>query len=198
MQIGIYNGTFNPVHKAHLKICQKLIKKGYVDKIIIIPTEKYWDKESEVSIKKRIAMLKLIATDKITINTKLYHLSKTYEVLEEIKKLYPTAKLSIIIGADNIIDFAKWYKYEELLKYNLIIMQRKKINIKKHLNTLNKVNDYKIIKFKSAISSSKIRKLLKENKLKKASKYLDKKVYKYILENNLYGVKNVKSYKINQ
>ncbi|MFR5857338.1 MAG: nicotinate (nicotinamide) nucleotide adenylyltransferase [Bacilli bacterium] len=186
MRIGIYNGTFNPVHKAHIKICKKLIKKGYVDKIIIIPTEKYWDKKSEATIFERIDMLKLITTDKIILNADLYSLSRTYDVLKELEKIYPQATFSLIIGADNIINFSDWYKYEELLKYNLIIMQRKNIKVKKYLIKLNKKNNYHIVSFRNSISSSKIRNYINQNKLGKVKRYLDKKVYDYIIENNLY------------
>ena len=50
MKIGVYVGSFNPVHKGHIKIVNHLIKNKYVDKVLVIPTGNYWDKNDLLSI----------------------------------------------------------------------------------------------------------------------------------------------------
>ena len=58
MKIGVYVGSFNPVHKGHMKIVKHLIKNNYLDKVIVIPTGAYWDKQNLIDINDRISMLK--------------------------------------------------------------------------------------------------------------------------------------------
>ncbi len=179
MRLGIYMGSFNPPHKGHIRIINYLLKNKYVDKILIVPTLSYWDKINLVDIKDRINMLKFYENKNIIIDTKHNHLIYTYELVQELEKEYPNDELSIIMGADNIINIMKWKNYQELIKYNIIVMNRDNIDISEYVNKLNGnftiINDYKPIN----ISSTEIRKNL-------SSKYLDKKVIDYIKENNLY------------
>ena len=48
MKLGVYVGSFNPVHIGHKYIIDYLLNNKYVDKIIVIPTGNYWDKQTEV------------------------------------------------------------------------------------------------------------------------------------------------------
>ena len=172
-------GSFNPPHKAHIKIVNYLLDKGYVDKILIVPTLSYWDKCNLANIKDRINMLKLFRNDKIIIDDKHNDLVYTIDLVKEIKKEYLNDELFIIIGADNIINFDKWKNYQELLKYNIIIMNRNNIDIEKYISKLNGnfiiIREYEQVD----ISSSEIRNNLN-------SKYLDKRVLDYIKKNDLY------------
>ena len=61
MKIGIFGGSFNPPHQMHKKIAKELIKKGYVDKVIFVPTGiKYEYKNNLVSNNARYTMLTLM------------------------------------------------------------------------------------------------------------------------------------------
>ena len=69
MKIGIYVGSFNPVHKGHIDVANKLIKNNYVDKIYIIPTLGYWNKNNLAPLNDRINMLKLVCSSNIIVDT---------------------------------------------------------------------------------------------------------------------------------
>lgn len=181
MKLGVYIGSFNPPHIGHIDITNYLINNKYVNKILIVPTLNYWDKQDLIDIKHRINMLKLIENSNIKIDTENNKYIYTYELMKKLKNQYKNDELYLIIGADNIIDFDKWKNYKELLNYKIIIMNRDDINIYKyikkyHSNNFIVVDDYKNIK----ISSTDIRKNLNE-------KFLDTKILKYIKENKLYG-----------
>ena len=186
MKIGVFVGSFNPVHKGHIKIAKYLVNNNYVDKLLIIPSPNYWDKNNLIDIKDRINMLKYYETDKIIINETLNDLPYTYEVINELKKEYKTDELYLIIGADNIILFDKWKHYKELLKLNIIIYTRNDIDIKSHLERLNKKDKYIIIdKVKNIdISSTQVREKIKNHE--NLNKYLDDFVINYINKNKLY------------
>ena len=178
-KLGIYMGSFNPPHKGHIKVVNYLLNNHYVDKILIVPTLNYWNKRDLIDINDRINMLKFYETDKIKIDTKNNHYIYTVELVNRLTIEYPNYELSIIIGADNIIDFSKWKNYEELLKYHIIIMNRNNIDVKEYIKNMNGyftiVDEYPYID----ISSSIIRNNL-------SSEYLDKNVLNYILKHHLY------------
>ena len=173
-------GSFNPPHKGHIKVVQYLLKQNIVDKILIVPTLSYWDKTDLAPINDRINMLIFFASDKIIIDQKHNKYIYTYELIKEMEKEYPLDELSIIIGADNVINLHKWKNYQELIKYHFIVMNRDNIDISKYLDTMHGhftiLKDYPYID----ISATKIRE-------GKSSKYLDKRVLDYIKKHRLYN-----------
>ena len=186
MRIGIYVGSFNPPHKGHIKIVNHLIN-NYLDKVIVIATGNYWDNNDLTSINDRINMLKIYENENIIIDTKNNNIEYTYQILDKLSNEYEKDNLYLIIGADNIINFDKWKKYEEILKYNLIILNRDDINIKEYLERLNKKDKYIIVNDlpNIDISSTMIRNKIKNNE-NNLNEYLDKEVYEYIKEKRLY------------
>lgn len=164
MKIGVYVGSFNPVHKGHIKVVKKVLKE-YVDKVLIVPTLSYWDKNNLISITDRINMLKLYETKNILIDTKNNKCKFTYQVLRNIKQEYKDSKIYLIIGDDLLEYFDKWKNVDEILNnYNLIVT--------------NKISE-------NEISSTIVRSMVSNNN-DKVLKYIDPKVYDYIKRNNLY------------
>ena len=185
MKMGVFVGSFNPVHKGHIRIVNYVLEK-YVDKVIIIPTGNYWDKQNLIDVKHRINMLKTYQSEKIIVDEENNNIEYTYQVLENLGKKYPNAELYLIIGADNIISFDKWKNYEVLLNYNIIIINRSDIDIKYHLNRINKKDKYIITDNLPNInlSSTYIRENIKDNE--KLKDKISIEVLKYIKENNIY------------
>ena len=184
MKIGVYVGSFNPPHKGHIKIVKHLLNKKIVDKILIIPTNNYWNKTNIIDLKHRLNMLNFFKTENIIINDTLNNLEYTYQILRELNK--DNNEYSLILGADNITTFNKWKNYQELLNYELLIINRDNINIKEQLNKLNKKDKYKIIDIKNIdISSTYIRNNINNEKLIK--NIIDKQVLEYIKKEKLYS-----------
>jgi len=188
MKIGVYVGSFNPVHKGHIKIVNSLLER-YLDKVIIMATENYWDKNDLINIKDRINMLKIYQNEKIIVEEEKNDLPYTYMVMDYLKTKYKGNEFSLIIGADNIVNFHKWQRYKELLEYNLIIIGRENIDINYYLSGLKKEDKYLIVDDLGNIdiSSTKVRNLVKENNVKELEELIDKAVLEYIMGNNLYS-----------
>lgn len=184
MKIAVYVGSFNPVHKGHIKVA-KTVSKKLVDKVIIVPTLNYWDKNNLININDRINMLKFYETNNIIINTKNNKYEYTYQVLRNIKKEYKNSEIYLIIGNDILENFLKWKNINEILKYNIIVIKRNNIdlNIYKQYEKYNFIYLEKVSK--KEISSTVVRKMILENN-KEVLKYIDLKVYNYIKRNNLY------------
>ena len=69
MKIGVYVGSFNPVHKGHIKIANYIVDNNLVDKLLIIPTQNYWGKTNIISLQDRVNMLKKYETSRIIIDS---------------------------------------------------------------------------------------------------------------------------------
>lgn len=182
MKLGIYVGSFNPVHNGHIKIVNYLLNHKYVDKVIIIATPNYWNKQNLVTLKHRINMLKFYERKSIIIDEKHNKKLYTYQVLKELKKDYPKDELYLIIGADNIVNLKLWKNLEDILKNKIIIMNRNNIDINKYLDQYPKkqfivISDFPYIK----ISSTQIR--------NGDYRHLKREVKNYIEQNKLYGYK---------
>lgn len=186
MKIGVYVGSFNPVHKAHIKLVKHLLNNNYLDKIIIIATGNYWDKADLVDIENRIEMLRFYQTDKIIINDDLNSLKYTFEILNELNKRYENDELFLIIGSDNIEKFHLWKKVDLILKNKVLVLPRGNMDFLKIIeNNKEKKQFFIITDFEGEdISSTIIRTQIKENK---KTDLIDDFIYEYILENNLYS-----------
>ena len=180
MRLGVYMGSFNPPHKGHIKVVNYLLEKGIVDKVLIVPTLNYWNKQDLVDIKDRINMLRFYESDNVIVDTENNQFIYTYELLNQLKKTHQEDELYLVIGADNLKDFDKWKNYQELLKNKIIVMNRDNIDILKYLENLGKNNFIVLNDFPSInISSTEIRNNLN-------SEYIDKKVLTYIKKHHLY------------
>lgn len=182
MRLGIYIGSFDPPHLGHLDVINYLLQNGYVDKILIVPTNSYWNKQNLTDITDRINMLRFYENEYISVDDKNNDYPYTFELMHALSTQYPY-ELYLIIGADNIINFDKWQNYEELLQYKIIVMNRNGINIDRYLEKYKTDNFIAVSDYSSIpISSTEIRN-------NPSSKYLHQKVLKYIKDHKLYEKK---------
>ncbi len=169
IKIGILGGTFDPAHFGHLKISQESKKKFKLDKIIWAITKKSpKKKKSSLNLESRIYYAKKIIKRKKYIKIKFYEKkiksNKTISLINYIKKIYKNSSIYFIMGADNLINFHKWYKWKLIaIKCNIIVFDRDGYRSKSLKSIAFKRFGQKnliFIKFKKVnISSSKLRKI---------------------------------------
>ncbi len=177
MKIGVFVGSFDPVHKGHTDIMNYLVDKKMVDKVLVVATGNYWDKQNITNLNKRLDMLDFISSKNIIIDKKHNNLEYTYQVLNTLKEENPNDEFYLVIGADNANTLYKWKHYDEIIKYGIIVIKRN--NMKINLETKNLIilnNDF------ISISSTKIR-----SDVNKWKEYLNDNVYNYIKINKLYS-----------
>lgn len=197
MKIGIFGGSFNPPHNMHKNISLNLIKKGYVDKIIYVPTGDFYKKSSLISFKHRLNMLKLMINQMNNLlvsdigNYKNYEY--TYQVLDYFGQLYNEDEIYFICGSDNLDEFNTWKNFEYILSYyKLLVIKRNNDDIDEITNKFKvfiKNIIWANIDF-SDISSTEIRKIINDNKFTSLQDRLDDNVIKYIIDNKLYRSDN--------
>lgn len=185
MKIGIYPGSFNPIHKGHIKIINHLLQKN-LDLIIVIPTGNYWNKQNLEVLEDRLNMAKTYENSKIIIDSQRNNMEYTYQILESLSKEYPQDQLYLIMGADNVINLEKWKNIDQILTYPIIVINRDDIALNEYINKLNHPAQFIIINDleKLDISSTQIRNEIKKHHSLKS--YLDKPVIDYIMTKHLY------------
>ena len=184
MRIGVFVGSFNPVHNGHIHVVNYLVEHNIVDKVLIIPTLSYWDKNNLAPLEDRINMLKFFETDKIIIDESHMYNQYTYQVMESLEKDYPDNEFMLIIGADNIVSFDKWMHYEDLLKRKIIVVNRDNIDISSYIEKYPNKDNFIVVQDFDYINTSSTN--IKED-LNNSN--LDPRVYNYIIEHNLYSNK---------
>ena len=121
LKIGIFGGTFNPVHFGHLLVAHAAIEELGLDKLFFVPAaQSPFKAENEIApAKMRLQLLRLALAGKTNckIDEQEIHrggISYTIETLRGYAKKFPEAKLFCLIGADNIPKLNKWREANEL------------------------------------------------------------------------------------
>lgn len=195
-RIGIYGGSFDPVHKGHRLLAENLSKEINADKVFIIPAAvSPFKKGSFASDEDRLNMCKLAFSEDLfeisDLEIRRGGKSYTVDTVNEIKKLYPQDKLYLFMGDDMLLSFHKWYKYDEILKLCTLVCGgrsgdwEKHSQMKEYAENVLKLNKDEIVICESEpieISSTEIRESLKNGE----ADFLNGNVYEYIKKRGLY------------
>ena len=167
-KIGVLGGSFDPAHKGHLAISKKALQTYKLKKIIwAITLKNPLKKKNNTSISKRIQNCKKIIKLNNFIKIKFYeNIIKSNKTIDLINHLKRTTKSEIyfLMGADNLVNFHKWYKWKTISKKCKILVFDRHGYRKKSLNSVSYKSlnrkSLRFIKFnKVNISSSQLRKI---------------------------------------
>lgn len=204
MKIGIFGGTFNPPHKGHARMIEKLTEELELDKVLIIPNKVPTHKRCDdlADNKDRLNMCRMAFNNpKFEISTiEMDRESDSYTIftVNELIKQYPNDKLYLIIGSDMFLMFHKWYKHKELLEKCTVCVASRNTDdsIKvlrayafEHLGIYIKELDGKNIHISPMdayiISSGEIRDMISSGK--SVYGYMEPEIIEYMETHGLYG-----------
>ena len=201
-KIGIFGGTFDPIHNTHVEMAKAALKEGGLDEVWVMPAKVPPHKLGMkiVADSYRFEMVKLALTREKNLLPSDYELvrdrvSYTSDTLISLKEDYPDDEFTLIIGGDSVLYLEDWHE-PQIIFDNADILYISRIGSESgkclsHIdNVLKKKFEnvrMKEIRFSAtSISSTEIRKLISEG-IKDASLLgIDEKVMDYILSNNLY------------
>ena len=194
MKLCVFQGTFNPIHVAHLKMADYVLKNYGFDKIIFIPAYRPPHKNYDITLTPhRLKMVELAALSnpnfKVSdIEYKNEQNSYTYLTILELYKKYDIeGKINFIIGTDAFKKIDTWYeadKLKELVNF-IVFVRENELDNKKYQELKEKGYNFTFSKMDfQDISSSDIRKNIREGN--DISKFVTDKVKGYIEQNGLY------------
>jgi len=189
MKIGLFFGSFNPIHLGHLIIANYMANYTVLDKVwlMVSPHNPLKDKKQLIQVYDRLEMAKLATENCENIEIKDDELklpkpSYTVDTLVYLQEKYPSIKFVLIMGEDNLQSLPKWKNYEFILKnYEIYVYPRPNIPA----SALSQNPHIKITKTPlMEISSSFIRKAIKEGK--NIQFFVPDKVLAFIESKSLY------------
>ena len=149
MEVIIFGGSFDPIHKGHIEIIEKAVKMA--DKVIVVPNylnplKNSFSAPSELRFKWLTEAINHPKVEISDFEIKQQKSCYTIDTIKHFKQKYD--KISFLIGADNLLTLNRWKKIDELKQLvNFIVVTRDNIPIK----------GYQIIEVKIPISSTEIR-----------------------------------------
>ncbi len=193
MRIGLYGGTFDPIHVGHLIVIENAINFMNLDKVIILPSSnpphKKHKKKTDTNIRVEMVSEAIKDNDKIVLSTfestddKIRY---THETIRYFKKLFKNYDIFYIMGEDSFLTIDTWRNYDDILDENIIVFTRSNIDedseLVKKVELIKKDNPniFLINNLNINISSTLIRNLVKNNL---SIKYLVRDNVRYIIEN---------------
>lgn len=191
MRIGIFGGSFDPIHSGHAIIAQHIIGSGAIDRLWLMVSPLNPLKEGRprlVSDADRLRMVEMVSRPMQGVETTAFEFtlprpSYTIDTLNALQAKFPDDEFYLIIGADNWEVFDKWRNSDEILaKYHVLVYPRMghEVNIPAELGERVQLVDAPIIE----LSSTEIRNRLAHGK--SVRYYVPDEVFNYIRHHNLY------------
>jgi nicotinate-nucleotide adenylyltransferase len=168
MKIGLYFGSFNPIHVGHLIIANQILNETEIHKIwfIVSPQNPLKKEQKLLDEYQRLHLARLAVEDdkRMKASDIEFHLPKpsfTINTLAYLEEKYPTHQFIIIMGSDSFQNIHKWKNFQTIIKnYSIIVYKRPGFEIDNIVNAKLNIIDSPLLQ----ISATKIRELIKEGK----------------------------------
>lgn len=189
-KIGIFGGSFNPIHVGHALIASYIVENSDIDTLwlMVSPQNPLKENSSLASDYHRLRMTELVSRRIENVITSAFEFdlpkpSYTIDTLNALQAKFPDDEFYLVIGADNWFVFDRWKAGEEIItKHRVLIYPRRGYDIvipEKYSDRVSVVKAPLI-----EVSSTQVRERLSQ--LKSVSFYVPEAVERYIIENNLY------------
>ena len=189
MKIGLFFGSFNPVHVGHMIIASHMVNHTELSQVwlIVSPHNPLKKKSTLAKDYDRLHMVNLAIGDELKIKASdiefsLPKPSYTIDTMTYLHEKYPEKEFCLIMGGDNLLSLHKWKNYELLLeRYRILIYKRPSYDLPELVSHANiELAEAPLLN----ISSSYIRQLIKD---KKSVRYLvPDRVYEFLRDNPIY------------
>ena len=191
MKIGIYGGSFNPIHKGHTSLASAILTQGLVDELWLMvsplnPLKQGHEGEiAEYGHRVRMAEIAAEGVKGLRVSdfeSRLPVPSYMYNTLDRLRHEYEGKEFVLVIGADNWRSFHRWYRAEDILKeYGVLVYRRPGFEMdEEELPESVKVVDTDLYD----VSSTQIRETIRNGE--SAEEWLEKGVSAYIEKYGLY------------
>lgn len=194
----VFYGNFNPITTAHKEMILESLKYLEPERLLIVPSSDLKSYNKDLNSYHRVNMINAVFRNYKRVRIDFADLNASRkislsEVLLEIEKNYTDKEMYYLLGTDDLLEFSKEEKLEEVLeKYELIVTQREGFDLDEIISKSeiltkfkDKITEVPIIKY-TIVSSSKVREMVLDGKFEELEGSLEPEVIKYIKEKNLY------------
>lgn len=137
MKIGLFGGSFNPIHNAHVALARTICEQAELDEVwfLVSPQNPLKLQSTLLDEEKRLDMVRIALKNEPRLKASDYefHLERpsyTWNTLQHLHADFPLHEFSLIIGGDNWALFPHWAHYEDILRtHNIIIYPREEAEI---------------------------------------------------------------------
>ena len=132
MNIGLFGGSFNPIHNGHVRLAKALLQEAGLDEVwfMVSPQNPFKQNQQLLDDNKRFRLVQIALKDEPHLKACNFEFnlpkpSYTWNTLQALQKAYPDDQFTILIGGDNWAAFDKWYRYEDILqRYPIVVYPR--------------------------------------------------------------------------
>jgi len=193
-KIGIYPGTFDPVHMGHLALAREAMKQNNLDKLFFLVEPRPRRKQGVKALEHRNEMVRLALMDEphmgsIQLNQQRFTAVETLPVLDQ---RFKDAEIIMVMGDDLLIHFAEWSHVEKLidrLRFAIGIRSSREAEIKQRLDIIRQTTGraMRVMLFQAPASQFSSRTIRLEIKCGNKPEGLPPRVLKYIDNTGLYS-----------
>lgn len=189
-RVGIFGGSFNPVHWGHVRLAEWIVRHGWADEVwlMVSPCNPLKAQAALLPETERLAMARLAADEVAGIRASDFEFSLprpsyTWRTLEALRAAFPATAFSLIIGADNWQHFDRWARPDYIRAHHKLLVYPRPGYPLDASALPDGVDLLGAPVFD--VSSTRVRKLLRENG--DASRLVPAPVLRYIKERHLYS-----------
>ena len=193
-ETGIYGGSFNPIHRGHVELAERLCRDEGLDELwfMVSPQNPFKKSSPDLlneNIRLELARMAVREHPCLKVSDFEFRLprpSYTADTLAALRQAYPDRLFTLVIGADNWLSFNRWKDYDKIIEeYPIYIYPRRGYDIDERSLPANvKLCHAPIIE----ISSTQIRQGISEGK--NMNYFIPRPVYDYIINHGLYKNKD--------
>lgn len=190
-RVGLFGGTFDPIHNAHLDVARQALVQMELDKVILIPSKHppHKTEEGMTSADIRYKMVRLAVEDGVGLDVSPVEINRkgpsyTVDTLKEMKNLFD--EIMFIVGADNLIKIDTWKNPEELLNMcPFVVAPRGGILKDDFQGSIFQGKDIRFLKMSEiSLSSTEVRERMKDGQ--SVDGLVPEKVLNFIVDEGLY------------